>query len=87
MPVSTLSSLKNIGPKSEQWLNHIGIYTLDDLKHMGAVDCCIILKAQGFPVSLNLAYAIEGALRNIHWTALPDYIKQQLRQALEKDHD
>ena len=87
MPVSTLANLKNLGPKSEQWLNSIGVFTLDDLKHMGAVDCCCILKAQGYPVSLNLAYAIEGAIHNIHWAKLPDNIKQQLRQALAIHHE
>jgi len=87
MPASTIAVLKNLGPKSEQWLNHIGVYTLDDLKIMGAVDCCLILRTQGYPISLNLAYAIEGAIRDIHWTKLPDNIKYQLRKALAENHD
>ena len=66
MTTSSIANLKNLGPKSEQWLNAIGVYTLQDLEEMGAVDCCKILKAQGYPASVNLAYAIEGALRNIH---------------------
>lgn len=85
MPASSLAVLKNLGPKSEQWLNSIGVYTLDDLRVMGAIDCCLILKAQGYPISLNLAYAIEGAILDIHWTKIPDNIKQQLRQALAKE--
>lgn len=81
--MQSLIQLKNLGPKSTQWLNAIGVYTLDDLREMGAVDCCRILKAQGYPVSLNLAYAIEGALRNLHWTKLPQSVKQQLKAALQ----
>jgi DNA transformation protein and related proteins len=77
-----LSKLKNIGQKSEQWLNAIGVHSLTDLRDMGAIDCCIILKAQGYPVSLNLAYAIEGALRDIHWTKIPADTKQSLKNAL-----
>ena len=77
------TQLKNLGPKSTQWLNAIGEYTLDDLREMGAIDCCRILKAQGYPVSLNLAYAIEAALRDIHWTKLPHPIRQQLKTALQ----
>ncbi|HEX5636461.1 MAG TPA: TfoX/Sxy family protein [Gammaproteobacteria bacterium] len=79
----SLTQLKNLGPKSTQWLNAIGVYTLDDLREMGAIDCCRILKAQGYPVSLNLAYAIEGALRDLHWTKLPESVKQQLKTALQ----
>ena len=79
----SLTQLKNIGPISTQWLNAIGVYTPDDLREMGAIDCCRILKAQGYPVSLNLAYAIEAALRDIHWTKLPQPIRQQLKTALQ----
>ena len=53
---------------------------------MGAIDCCKILKAQGYPVSLNLAYAIEGALRDIHWTKIPADVKQALKHALKTDN-
>jgi DNA transformation protein and related proteins len=81
--MQSLAQLKNIGPKSTQWLHAIGVDTLNDLKEMGAIDCCRILKAQGYPVTLNLAYAIEGALRDIHWTKLPASVKQQLKSALQ----
>jgi len=83
MLMEKLSELKNIGPKSKQWLNAIGVYSLKDLKDMGAVDCCRILKAQGYPASLNLAYAIEGAIHDIHWTKIPTDVKQALKNALE----
>ncbi len=48
-----LSRLKNIGRKSEQWLNAIGVHTLDDLEELGAVAAYRQLKARGFPVTLN----------------------------------
>ena len=79
--MSSLEQLKNLGPKSTQWLHAIGVNNLDDLRDMGAIDCCRALRAQGYPVSLNLAYAIEAALRNLHWAQLPATIKQQLRDA------
>ena len=78
-----ISQLKNLGPKSELWLNAIGVYTLQDLQDMGAIDCCRILQGHGYNVSLNLAYAIEGALRDIHWTKLPATTRQHLKQALK----
>lgn len=79
----SLTQLKNLGPKSTQWLNAIGVYTPDDLREMGAIDCCRILRAQGYPVSLNPAYAIEAALRDTHWTKLPQPVRQQLKTALQ----
>lgn len=79
-----IANLLNLGPKSASWLQSIGVHTRNDLEYMGAIDCCKILKAQGYPVSLNLAYAIEGALRNVHWTKLPDSVKQTLKTALSQ---
>lgn len=77
-----ISQLKNLGPKSERGLNAIGVYTFEDLRDMGAIDCCKTLKGHGYNISLNLAYAIEGALKDTHWTNLPEHTKQTLKQAL-----
>jgi len=84
MSAQSISKLKNLGPKSEQWLNAIGVHSRQDLEQMGAVDCYTILKAQGYPVSLNLVYAIEAALQGIHWTKLSTQQKQALKQAIEE---
>jgi hypothetical protein len=81
--MQSLTTLKNLGPKSTQWISAIGVHTLEDMRVMGAADCCRALKTQWYPASLNLAYAIEAALRDIHWTTLPASIKQQLRAALQ----
>ena len=51
---------------------------------MDAIDCCKILKAQGYNVSLNLAYAIEGAIGNTHWIRIPTDVKQALNAALQE---
>ena len=64
-------------------LNAIGVYTLEDLQDMGAIDSCLALRAQGYGISLNLAYAIEGALRNCHWTNIPEHIKQTFKESLK----
>ena len=85
MFMKNIAKLKNPGPKSEQWLNAIGIHSLNDLEVMGAIDCCKVLKAQGYPSSLNLAYAIEGALRDVHWSRIPSDVKQALKDALKAD--
>ena len=84
MSGQSISKLINLGPKSEQWLQAIGVYTREDLQQIGAIDCYRILKAQGYPVTLNLVYAIEAALMDIHWTKLTTQQKQSLKQAIEE---
>ncbi len=62
--------LQNIGPKSAAWLRQVGVRTLDDLKALGAVGVFMKVKRAGFRPSLNLLYALAGAERGCHWTAL-----------------
>lgn len=76
-----LASLNNLGPVSVGWLNAIGVRTLADLAELGAVETYRILKGHGYPVTLNLVYAIEGALRRRDWRDLPPALKRHLRTA------
>jgi hypothetical protein len=62
--------LQNIGPKSAAWLRQVGVRTLDDVKALGAVGVFMKVKRAGFRPSLNLLYALAGAERGCHWTAL-----------------
>ena len=78
--VSQLARLANLGPKSEQWLNAIGVYTRRDLVKLGAVNAYRLLKGQGYNATLNLVYAIEGALRGMEWNRLPPALKTELRR-------
>lgn len=57
----------NLGPKSAAWLNEIGITSLEDLHCLGSIEVMLRLKQAGIPVSLNLLYALEGALAGRHW--------------------
>jgi len=77
----TLTALRNLGPASTRWLNAIGVHTRRDLEKLGAVDAYAILRAHGYNASLNLVYAIEGALRDCAWNRLPAKRKAQLKAA------
>jgi DNA transformation protein len=79
-----LSSLKNIGPKSEKWLNKIDIYTKKDIAKLGPVNIYNILKVQDYPVSKLLVYALQGAIMDLHWNDLPKRVKVQLDKEIEK---
>ena len=68
----TGTKLRNIGPKSAAWLRQVGLRTQEDLEGVGAVEAFIRVKRAGFRPSLNLLYALEGALLDCHWQQLPE---------------
>ena len=70
--MSTQEKLRNIGPKSAAWLRQVGLRTREDLAEVGAVDAFMRVKRAGFKPSLNLLYALEGALRDCHWQEVPE---------------
>jgi chloramphenicol O-acetyltransferase len=41
-----------------------------------------ILKGHGYNVTLNLVYAVQGALLNMHWNKLPVSLKEKLKSQL-----
>ena len=70
--------LRNIGPKSMAWLRQTGVRTLDDLKAAGALAAFVRIKRAGFKPSLNLLYALEGAILDCHWQEIPDERRSEL---------
>lgn len=75
----TLAALPNLGPTSERWLHAIGVHSRRDLEQLGSIDAYRLLKNHGFNASLNLVYAIEGALRGCAWNRLPPKLKADLK--------
>ncbi len=70
--------LLNIGPKSYAWLRQVGIRTGADLKELGAVNAFMKVKKAGFRPSLNLLYALAGAVEDRHWNTLSPEEKNAL---------
>jgi len=83
MSNSELETLLNLGPKSTSWLADIGVCTRRELVEMGIVPAYCLLKVQGYPVSLNLLYALYGALHDLPWNKLPLEVKDQLKAEVE----
>ncbi|MGO1541968.1 MAG: TfoX/Sxy family protein [Luteimonas sp.] len=75
--------LRNIGPKSAAWLRQVGLRTREDLEAAGPLDAYMRVRRAGFRPSLNLLYALEGALRDIHWQEVPDERRRELVEAAE----
>ena len=76
--------MKNIGPRSRQWLAEIGIYTIRDLRNAGSIPTYKILKER-YPqkVSLNLLWGLEAAIRDMDWRELSETDKDELKQQLK----
>lgn len=70
--------LRNIGPKSAAWLRQVGLRSLQDLQDAGAVGAYMKVRRAGFKPSLNLLYALEGALQDCHWQEVPETRRQAL---------
>ena len=80
----SIASLKNLGPKSESRLIAAGIPDAQALQRVGVVNAYHRVKTL-FPndTSLNLLWALQGAIMDLHWHDIPNDIKQQLLAELE----
>ena len=73
--------MKNLGPKSMEWLASVGVYTLDDVAKLGVVESYKRVKAAYHEkVSLNLLWGLQAALLDLPWNELPPDIKSELRK-------
>lgn len=77
--------MKNLGPKSAEWLASIGIFSLEDVAKLGVIETYKRVKA-AYPekVSLNMLYGLQAALMNINWKDLPLDIKEDLKRQVEE---
>ncbi len=78
-----LAHLPNLGPKSQQMLLAAGIATPEELRQMGAVAAFSRVKRACSAASLNLLWALEGALSGLPWQAVAHEHRASLLLALE----
>ena len=57
-----IRDLRNLGPRSEELLVRIGIRSADGLRRRGAVEAYLALRRVGATRSLNMLWAMAGAL-------------------------
>ena len=79
-----IASLKNLGPKSARQIVAAGIDGPDEIRELGAAEVFYRVKSR-FPAStsLNLLWAVQGALMEVHWHDVPYEIKHQLLVEVE----
>ncbi len=81
--VRGLGELQNLGPKSQAMLAAAGITTLEQLHKVGSVRAYVLVKATGANASLNLLWALEGALTGLPWQVVAREQRLSLLLALE----
>ncbi|MDO9237493.1 MAG: TfoX/Sxy family DNA transformation protein [Aquabacterium sp.] len=80
---SKLSELQGLGPKSQEMLSRAGIKTPAQLRQLGAVMSYVRTKAVCPAASLNLLWALEGALSGRRWQEVAETERASLLMALE----
>lgn len=75
------SKLRNLGPKSQEMLIRANIRDVDQLMKMGAVRVYVQVKRSEMNVSLNLLWALEGALSDRPWQEIAK--EERLRLLLD----
>jgi len=79
MTVRPLGDLKGLGFVSVRWLKSVGIADEGDLRALGSVEAYARVRLAAAPDAiLNLLYALEAALRNTDWRALPPELRASL---------
>lgn len=73
-----LLALKNLGITSVNWLHAIGVHNRADLERIGTIQAYNRIRERGIKVSKVLLYALEAALRDIHWSELDEGEKCRL---------
>jgi len=63
-----------------------GIDSVGRLRALGPVDAFLAVKATGLNPSLNLLYALAGALTGRHWARLEDGERVSLLMAYDAAH-
>jgi hypothetical protein len=76
--MTAAAKLRNIGPKGMAWLRQTGVRSLEDLREVGALAAYVRVRRAGFKPSLNLLYALEGAILDCHWQQIPDERRTEL---------
>ena len=78
-----LSAVANLGPKSAAMLAAAGVTTLAQLRSLGAVTAYLRVRRAQPKASLNLLWALEGAVSGLPWQQVAREHRTRLLMALE----
>ncbi len=75
-----LAKLPNIGKTVEEQLNQVGIFTEEDLKAAGAKEAWLRIQGIDDSACIHRLLALEGAIRGVKKTVLPEDVKAELKE-------
>lgn len=78
-----LLALRNIGPKTAEWLRAADLQTPAALHAMGAVAVYEKLIDSGVPENLNLLWALEGAIQDRDFLDIARHERERLLTELD----
>lgn len=74
-----LSKLPNIGKTVEEQLGQVGITTVEELKNTGAKQAWKKIRTIDDSACIHRLLALEGAIRGVKKTLLPEEVKEDLK--------
>ncbi|WP_395667929.1 TfoX/Sxy family protein [Rhodoferax sp.] len=77
-------ALPNLGPKSQEMISRSGIHSEAQLRKIGAVAAYVRVLQTHPTASLNLLWALEGALTGLPWQEVARDHRTSLLLALEQ---
>lgn len=80
-----LSKLPNIGKVVEEQLNQVGVFTVEELKAMGAKQAWMKIQEIDETACIHRLMALEGALWGVKKSGLPEDVKADLK-AFYQEH-
>jgi len=75
-----LAQLPNIGAVLEEQLMQVDITTADELRETGAKVAWLRIQQLDESACVNRLMALEGAIRGVRKTQLPDDVKEDLKE-------
>jgi DNA transformation protein len=79
-----VDALRNLGPASRRWLAEAGLHSEADVLAIGAVAAYARVRVLNPKASLNLLWALEGALHGEPWQTVAREHRTSLLLALEE---
>lgn len=79
-----LSKLSNIGKAIEEQLIQVDINTADELKKIGAKAAWLKIQQIDESACINRLMALEGAIRGVKKSMLPDDVKVDLKDFYQR---
>jgi DNA transformation protein len=84
--VSTpITELRNLGPRSSEWLQAAGITTIEQLREVGAAGAYSLVRSQQPKATLNLLWGLAAGLEDRDWRKLNEAEKESLRREVGDD--